>query len=307
MPINPPEPVDTGKSPSPTASAPGAAASPDWASRSPDPAIEAATEPPEEDEFLEQEYDASSTATTSVTSSVYAHTIEHGRRYRSFKNGRYPVPDDDIEQNREDMKHAMLLELTDGALHYAPIGDDPQLILDIGTGTAGDTYPSARVRGIDLSPSNPSGALKPGGWVELQELHGAPMCDDGTMLPDDPVKALYDLAAQAFLKFGMNVTVTSELEPLLREAGFENIHCVVKKVPIGPWAKDKTLRLVGKYQELAVQDIIPTFAGRPFEALGMSQTESQVMLAMARKGLADLSIHRYFNYYFWFAQKPEEV
>lgn len=136
MPINPPEPVDTaGKSPSPTASAPGAAGSPDWASRSPDPAIEAATEPPEEDEFLEQEYDASSTATTSVTSSVYAHTIEHGRRYRSFKNGRYPVPDDDIEQNREDMKHAMLLELTDGALHYAPIGDDPQLILDIGTGT----------------------------------------------------------------------------------------------------------------------------------------------------------------------------
>jgi len=133
------------------------------------------------------------------------------------------------------------------------------------------------------------------------------MCDDGTILPDDPVKALYDLAAQAFLKFGMNVTVTSELEPLLREAGFENIHCVVKKVPIGPWAKDKTLRLVGKYQELAVQDIIPTFAGRPFEALGMSQTESQVMLAMARKGLADLSIHRYFNYYFWFAQKPEEV
>ena len=126
------------------------------------------------------------------------------------------------------------------------------------------------------------------------------------MLPDDPVKSLYELAGQAFSKFGMNITITSNLEPLLREAGFENIHCMIRKVPIGPWAKDKTLRLIGKCQEIAVLDIIPTLAGRPFEALGMSQVESQVAIAMARKGIADLSVHRYFNYYFWYAQKPEQ-
>jgi hypothetical protein len=40
-----------------------------------------------------------------------------------------------LEQNREDMKHAMLMELTDGKLLYAPIGDYPQKIVDIGTGT----------------------------------------------------------------------------------------------------------------------------------------------------------------------------
>lgn len=45
------------------------------------------------------------------------------------------IPNDDTEQSREDMKHAMLLELTDGKLFYAPIGDHPQQILDIGTGT----------------------------------------------------------------------------------------------------------------------------------------------------------------------------
>lgn len=33
------------------------------------------------------------------------------------------------------MKHAMMLELTDGKLFYAPIGDSPQKILDLGTGT----------------------------------------------------------------------------------------------------------------------------------------------------------------------------
>lgn len=98
------------------------------------PAIEAASETVGDDEF-----DAISELfeddTTSVTSSVYAHTYERGRRYQSFKNGRYPIPNDDFEQNREDMKHAMLMELTDGKLFYAPIGENPQKILDIGTGT----------------------------------------------------------------------------------------------------------------------------------------------------------------------------
>ena len=124
------------------------------------------------------------------------------------------------------------------------------------------------------------------------------------MLPDDPVKRMYDLAGEAFSTFGMNTTLPANLEPLLRAAGFENIQCHVKKVPIGVWAKDKTLRLVGMYQKLAVVDIMPTFAGRPFEALGMSQVESQVVLAMARKALEDTEVHRYFNYYFWYAQKP---
>lgn len=98
------------------------------------PAIEAASETGGDDEF-----DAISELfeddTTSVTSSIYAHTYERGRRYHSFKNGRYPIPNDDVEQNREDMKHAMLMELTDGKLFYAPIGENPQKILDIGTGT----------------------------------------------------------------------------------------------------------------------------------------------------------------------------
>ena len=98
--------------------------------------IEPATAPPDEDEFeLTEGYDAESLTSLSVTSSVFAHTFENGRRYQHFKNGRYPIPNDDQEQNREDMKHAMLMELTDGLLHYAPIGGYPQKILDVGTGT----------------------------------------------------------------------------------------------------------------------------------------------------------------------------
>lgn len=127
------------------------------------------------------------------------------------------------------------------------------------------------------------------------------------MKPDDPFKVLYDLAGEAYSKLGLSTSLPAELEPMLLAAGFTNIHCKVMKVPIGPWARDKTIRLVGLYQKTAVTDFISTLAVRPFKALGMSHEEGQVRLALAREALDDLKIHRYFNYYFWYAQKPEVV
>ncbi|KAI9152037.1 S-adenosyl-L-methionine-dependent methyltransferase [Paramyrothecium foliicola] len=112
----------------------------------------------DEDEFNELEWDAESSASASITSSVLQHSFEHGRRYHHFRNGRYPIPNDDVEQGREALKHAVHLEVLDGALTYADIGDNPQKILDLGTGVGtwaidmADQYPSAEVVGVDLSP-----------------------------------------------------------------------------------------------------------------------------------------------------------
>jgi len=72
--------------------------------------VEANNDPEEEDEFLDQGWDGtSSNVSTSVTSSIYAHTFEHGCRYHAYKHGRYPIPNDDKEQDRDDMKHASML------------------------------------------------------------------------------------------------------------------------------------------------------------------------------------------------------
>lgn len=98
------------------------------------PAIDAATRPGDEDEFEIDEEPFGDDGITSVTSSVYACTYERGRRYHCFKNARYPIPNDDMEKDREDLKHAMLMELTDGALFYSPV-KNPQHIIDCGTGT----------------------------------------------------------------------------------------------------------------------------------------------------------------------------
>lgn len=56
--------------------------------------------------------DACSSESTSVPPSVYAHEYEQGRRYHRYKSGRYPLPNDVVEQHVEDIKHALMLELT---------------------------------------------------------------------------------------------------------------------------------------------------------------------------------------------------
>ena len=78
--------------------------------------------------------DGQSSATTSISSSVRDYIFENNRRYHKFQEGRYLLPNDDEEQQREDMKHALVLHLCGGKLHLAPL-DHPRNILDIGTGT----------------------------------------------------------------------------------------------------------------------------------------------------------------------------
>lgn len=80
------------------------------------------------------ESDQVSTTSTSLSTSVRDYAFENGRRYHRFREGRYNFPNDDVEQEREDMKHAMVKMLCQQLL-FAPIGPDPQNILDIGTGT----------------------------------------------------------------------------------------------------------------------------------------------------------------------------
>lgn len=78
--------------------------------------------------------DATSRASTSVSSSVRDYAFENNRRYHKFQEGRYHFPNDEPEQEREDMKHAMIVNLCNGRLHYAPL-KNPQMVLDVGTGT----------------------------------------------------------------------------------------------------------------------------------------------------------------------------
>ncbi|KAK1754010.1 S-adenosyl-L-methionine-dependent methyltransferase [Echria macrotheca] len=114
-----------------------------------------------------------STANSTLESSLVPLTSNHsqnkhplceGRRYHHYRSGRYLLPNDEVEQDREEVKHLMFLSLTDGRPFLASLSS-PRKVLDLGTGTGawalevGDMFPDAEIIGTDLSPIQPTWTL----------------------------------------------------------------------------------------------------------------------------------------------------
>jgi len=78
--------------------------------------------------------------------------FENGRRYHAFKAGRYHFPNDEVELEREDMLHHLVVELVcEKKLHFAPL-ENPSNIVDVGTGTG--------IWAIDSKPPSPHLSLR---------------------------------------------------------------------------------------------------------------------------------------------------
>jgi hypothetical protein len=97
----------------------------------------------------------------SQRSNPFDFVVKQGRTFHRYREGKYPLPNDFREQERLDFQHYFMLILLGGKLHLAPIGENPQNVLDIGTGTGiwavefADRYP-VRECHRHRSESNPA-------------------------------------------------------------------------------------------------------------------------------------------------------
>ncbi|KAJ6443906.1 methyltransferase type 12 [Purpureocillium lavendulum] len=307
--------------------------------------------------------DGFSSGSTSAESSVRDYMFENGRRYHRFREGTYNFPNDDVEQEREDMKHAMVKLLCSQKLHFAPIGDYPQEVLDIGTGTGiwaiemGDQFPSAHVLGIDLSPIQPDWLppnvrflvddvespwlhprnhfdyihsrhtvmavkdwtrmfrrayehLKPGGWIELQEVHHCPKTakPGGAVDPQHGVVQFWARVTEGLNSLGVNLDMAAGglLASMMREVGFVNVTERIFHVPIGTWPKNKVLKTVGLYWRTILLDGIQAIALGPLtRGLHWDREHVELFLMDVRRAYQDNSALMYMPLHIVYAQKPE--
>lgn len=97
-------------------------------------------------------------------------------------------------------------------------------------------------------------AIKPGGWFQQLEMSILTRCDDDTLekYEDKVLKEwgpLFINAADS-PKFGRTLDVWKDMRQHMIDAGFEDVHQVDYKVPIGPWSSDPRLKEIGKWHLL---------------------------------------------------------
>ncbi|KAK0726157.1 S-adenosyl-L-methionine-dependent methyltransferase [Lasiosphaeris hirsuta] len=132
----------------------------------------------------------SSSRTRPLSFSALNYPIEHGRRYHAFQAGSeypffhancffffsigaaltllvawflaYMLPNDEVEMDRLDLMHELLVTVIGSQLFLAPVdGQKMHRALDLGTGTGiwaielADKFPNIQVTGNDLSPIQP--------------------------------------------------------------------------------------------------------------------------------------------------------
>ncbi|KAH8600963.1 S-adenosyl-L-methionine-dependent methyltransferase [Bisporella sp. PMI_857] len=263
-----------------------------------------------------------SSYTTSLTSSVRDYTYENGRRYHAFRAGQYVIPNDEKEQDRLDFMHHIFYMTLGGKLQLAPIGDSPQRVLDVGTGTGiwaidfADAYPSAEVIGLDLSPIQPQWLppnltfhiddhLRPGGWIELTDFDAWASTDDNS-LPESSSYHVFQVAlAEAAERFGRIMNVGPLHRRHLEAAGFVDIVQDKRKVPLSPWPRDPRQKELGRYMQIQMLDAVESYGLAPLtRILGWDNTRVQVLLAGVRQDLRTRDYHMYSNCITVYGRKP---
>lgn len=148
--------------------------------------------------------------------------------------------------------------------------------------------------------------LKPGGWLECQEVPGMPHCDDGTMPPDyDWLKWTLELYNSSRLA-NRQVDVGEQLKDWMREVGFVDVHEAVFKIPLNGWPKDTRLKHVGMLWQRNLLDGLQGFSlGFFSKHLGKTQEEIEVSLVDVRRSLFNRKIHAYHKLYVVYGRKPE--
>jgi len=137
-------------------------------------------------------------------------------------------------------------------------------------------------------------ALKPGAWMESQELMPTVYCDDGTMGSDYGFADWVRTQDQAAMNVGRPLRIANKLKRWYEQAGFVDVHEEVFKLPINSWPKDPQFKMLGRFNETNLLDGVQAWSLQLFtRGLHWTKDEIEVYLVHVRKALSDRSVHAY--------------
>ncbi|KAG0638417.1 S-adenosyl-L-methionine-dependent methyltransferase [Tuber brumale] len=148
--------------------------------------------------------------------------------------------------------------------------------------------------------------LKPGGWLECQEIESNILSDDGTLLPDSALARWNRLLLGAAETYGRSVVAAARLADWMEDAGYVNVTNRCFKLPNNAWPKNQKMKEVGMYQMVNFLDGLEALTMALFtRALGWTPAEVKALLVDVEKDIKNKNIHSYLNFYVAYGQKPE--
>jgi hypothetical protein len=148
-------------------------------------------------------------------------------------------------------------------------------------------------------------SLRPGAWLELQEIRFVVLCDDGSVPPGYGYGRFTDLMCDGFAKFNLFPRQMERNAALLRDGGFVGVQEQVFKLPIGTWPRDANMRAVGLYCRTMLVDALQGMAMATLtRGMGWTPQEVELFLVDVRRSLMDSSIHSYLTFHIVTGQKP---
>lgn len=119
--------------------------------------------------------------------------------------------------------------------------------------------------------------LKPGGWMESQEIMPTPYCDDGTMPPDWPFLDWTRTSDEAAMEADKPLRIANKLKRWYEAHGFVDVQEKVFRLPLNPWPKDQHLKTLGTMYEENWLAGLQGFSMAPFSRiLNWTKTEIEV-------------------------------
>lgn len=148
--------------------------------------------------------------------------------------------------------------------------------------------------------------LRPGGWMECQEVYARPVCDDGTMADDHAFLRWADETAEASRVADRQMYIGEELGEWMAQVGFVDVQQLVFKIPLNGWPRDRLLKQMGLMWQRNLLNGLSGFSLALLTRIkGRTVEDIEVSLVDVRKDLFDKSKHAYHKFYVVWGRKPD--
>ncbi|KAL9007910.1 MAG: hypothetical protein Q9173_006912, partial [Seirophora scorigena] len=151
--------------------------------------------------------------------------------------------------------------------------------------------------------------LRPGGYVECQEIAVDARADDGTLPPHSTITAWCANQEEAMRRAGgMSLLITgAELKTMMEAAGFVDVVAREFKIPIGQWPADPRMREAGTFQLVSLLEGISGLTMALWTRfLGWERDEVEDELAKVKAEFQRKDVHSYWPAYAVYGRKPLE-